>query len=472
MNFDEQQRTPDIILEYFELLKWNKNGRKIEIPAETLESSEQLQSIKQELNRIQALTVEKEILISSNQKEADRIKPVISSVEQSLLSLREEIILARRERLQYVETTPQLEVFSQFKKPGVSATPPPGLSGAFRRLFLSIGNDFRAIYLDIKQAISILDLLVLLQYFLVVLIVVTILLSFTYLINFAFYVSLGVYMVWKLVYTLGRREKVQSHQYENTEISQQHQARQHQQKLELNLYELEQQYAKYEQHLNQQKLKEQELTSRVRAAHSDLVDLKCRRGQQTENCQKIREEIIEQDRRFNVERLLYLESLTQKWLDEDIDCLTEGAKRELNLIDGESIDVVGAIQDIPIRVLIGFTERTSPSLLVEDSGGNPKSNEALALNISPEEYKSEPTYDGKKRRYGVYEFLVIFLCSNFLSYYKCYFNFIRNQPVDEEYCEYLYDSIVSTKIQEKSSINMKNNDDQKQVYNNNTPDKI
>jgi len=66
--------------------------------------------------------------------------------------------------------------------------------------------------------------------------------------------------------------------------------------------------------------------------------------------------------------------------------------------------------------------------------------------------KSEDDYDGKRRRYGLYEFTVFFLCSNFFNYYKCYYNFVRGKPIDEEYSEYLYDSIVFTKVQEKSSI--------------------
>lgn len=38
----------------------------------------------------------------------------------------------------------------------------------------------------------------------------------------------------------------------------------------------------------------------------------------------------------------------------------------------------------------------------------------------------------RKKRYGVYEFNVIFICANFLGYYKCYWNFIRRLPVDED----------------------------------------
>jgi len=464
MNLDEQ-RSPEIILEYFELLKWNKNGREVKISAETLDSDEQLRLIKQDLSRIQVLTIEKRSFISSDQKEIDRIKPVISSTEQSLLSLREKIISTRGERLQYVERSPQFEVFEQFKKSETSTISPLKLSEILHQFILGIREDLRAIYLDIKQAIASLDFLVLLQYFLAILIVIVVRFSFSYLIDIAFYILLSAYIIWKFVSALVRHKKAQKQRYENAEINRQHQARQQRlQKLESNLYELEQQYAKHEQYLNQQKLEEQRLNNQIRVAHSDLSNLEYRQDQQTENYQKANEEMIERELLLRLERLLRLEKLTQEWLEKDIEYLTEEAMGKLNLGDIKSSEA-GSLKATPMKVLIGVTERTSPSLLIEDGvEGSLKSNEVSALLINSEEFKSEPTYSEKKRRYGVYEFLVIFLCPNFLSYYKCYFNFIRCKAVDDEYREYLYDSIVFTKVQEKSSVNMKNSNDQKQVY--------
>ncbi len=464
MNLDEQ-RSPEIILEYFELLKWNKNGREVKISVETLDANEELWLIKQDLNRVQALAVEKRGFISSSQKEIDRIKPIISFAEQSLLSLREKIISTRRERLQYTETPPQSEVFEQFKKSEASTISPLKSGEILLQFILGIREDLRAIYLDIKQAIARLDFLVLLQYFLAILIVIVVCFSFSYLIDVVFYILLSAYTTWKFVSAFARHKKAQKQRYENAGITRQHQARQQRlQELESNLYELEQQYAKHEQYLNQQRLEEQRLSNQIRSAHSDLSNLEHRQDQQTENYQKAHEETIEQKRLLRLGRLSRLEKLTQEWLEKDIEFLTEEAMGKLNLGDLTSSEV-GALKATPTKVLIGVTERTSPSLLIEDgTEGSPKSNEVSALLINSEEFKSEPTYSGKKRRYGVYEFLVIFLCPNFLSYYKCYFNFIRCKPVDDEYREYLYDSIVFTKVQEKSSINMKNSNDQKQVY--------
>lgn len=141
--------------------------------------------------------------------------------------------------------------------------------------------------------------------------------------------------------------------------------------------------------------------------------------------------------------------------------------RKLNLVDSTHIGDAGALRAAPLRFLIGTTKRTSPSLLVEDSTEqNQKNSTRSKLDRFQEDElnKSELSYDGTRRKFGVYEFLVIFLCSNFLSYYKCYFNFIRSKPLGDEYCEYLYDSFVSTKIEEDSSLNMQSTDAQKQVY--------
>jgi hypothetical protein len=47
--------------------------------------------------------------------------------------------------------------------------------------------------------------------------------------------------------------------------------------------------------------------------------------------------------------------------------------------------------------------------------------------------------------------------------YRCYWNFIRCLPVEEEICEILYDSIVSVKVKERSSAQLKDKE-QKRIY--------
>jgi hypothetical protein len=110
------------------------------------------------------------------------------------------------------------------------------------------------------------------------------------------------------------------------------------------------------------------------------------------------------------------------------------------------------------------SRKTSQSVIVEsDSDLHLELLENPEIYIDPKDFESEPSCQGNNRQYGVYEFLIIFLCGNFMAYYKCYYNFIRGKTVDEEICEYLYDCIVSLKIQEKSSLRLKD-ERQKNVY--------
>ena len=68
-----------------------------------------------------------------------------------------------------------------------------------------------------------------------------------------------------------------------------------------------------------------------------------------------------------------------------------------------------------------------------------------------------------KYKYSVYEFVVIYLSSNFLSCYRCYWDFLRGSFVDKEVSEYLYDSVVSVKTRERSSLNL-SRDDERRIY--------
>ena len=86
--------------------------------------------------------------------------------------------------------------------------------------------------------------------------------------------------------------------------------------------------------------------------------------------------------------------------------------------------------------------------------------ERTDLSIDDNDFYLEEKRSSSKDIFGVYEVVIIFLCSNFLTYYKCYFNFIQNKKIDEENCEYLYDSIVSVKVQDKS----RSGDNSKDTY--------
>jgi hypothetical protein len=140
--------------------------------------------------------------------------------------------------------------------------------------------------------------------------------------------------------------------------------------------------------------------------------------------------------------------------------------KKLKIIDITDTGELNALQNEPLRVLIGVTERTKTfeSVIVKsDNYLSLEANENNEIYIAPQDFESEPSYYGSSRKYGVYGFVVIFLCANFLTYYKCYWNFIRGRTVHEETCEYLYDSIVSIKVQEKSSARGRN-EKQKTVH--------
>ena len=170
-----------------------------------------------------------------------------------------------------------------------------------------------------------------------------------------------------------------------------------------------------------------------------------------------------------LQRLIILEEYVEIWLKNDISLLPEKAMKYLNIEyineDVMNINKLNVLSRLPFPTAIGISPRErdnlnkrinsgeNASLLVEsDSDRSLKSVEKTNLSIDENDFYCATKHSSSSKAFGVYEFVVIFLYSNFLTYYRCYFNFIRNQPIDEEYCEYLYDSVVSVKVQEKSRI--------------------
>ena len=156
---------------------------------------------------------------------------------------------------------------------------------------------------------------------------------------------------------------------------------------------------------------------------------------------------------------MHLDQLTENWLEQEVEGQIDKAREKLHLIGLDRFGERGALIMDPIRSLIGCTSRTLPSELVNNKDADEDKDEDSPrrkeiLQRYKDDAKSEDDCSGKRRRYGLYEFTVFFLCSNFFNYYKCYYNFVQGKPVDEEYSEYLYDSIVFTKVQEKSSISI------------------
>jgi len=144
-----------------------------------------------------------------------------------------------------------------------------------------------------------------------------------------------------------------------------------------------------------------------------------------------------------------------QWLLEDKRKLFDKAPNELDVIVvGESEDTPELLnvvmnQKHPIELSSGFTltdeEKKSWGILIRDR-----------------DYFVEKGLDGKTR-YSIHVFLNIFLCRNFLTYYKCYWNFLRGEEILVETGEYLYDTIVSINTHESSLSSLANGEGKKLI---------
>lgn len=147
------------------------------------------------------------------------------------------------------------------------------------------------------------------------------------------------------------------------------------------------------------------------------------------------------------------EEQIDNWLLEGQTKIFKKAPNELGLIVGENppqaLNVV-LNQESPIKLSSGF---------IKDSASSKDTQDFLI-----EDYFVEKGLDSKTR-YSIHVFLVIFLCRNFLAYYKCHWNLINDVETLVETGEYLYDTIVSVKTQELSLANSGNSAGEKLIYN-------
>ncbi|MGI2904066.1 hypothetical protein [Tolypothrix sp. VBCCA 56010] len=192
--------------------------------------------------------------------------------------------------------------------------------------------------------------------------------------------------------------------------------------------------------------------------------------------------------RDNLPRSQVTDEQIIEWLNEDIYNLIKISLLELNIDDnGRHLEKIknklrvedleddeleeyeinsrkkqNLLQQSPIWLKSGRDEKSLKSMIQIDNSRIASDKQRLL--ISPGDFQSVTTTDGRKRIYGVYEFIVIFLCKNFLSYYRCHWNFMRGVSRNDEMCEYLYDSIVSVKIRERASSNIIDSTLKKRVY--------
>ena len=141
-----------------------------------------------------------------------------------------------------------------------------------------------------------------------------------------------------------------------------------------------------------------------------------------------------------------MEEKVKEWIDQDKTILLKRASRTLLIQIGKESGELNTIQTSdPIQKLFGinlWNVKRMQNWVETDRDKNLLSqvNDFNSLLIDKHDFRVGYGLD-KKRRYGVYEFNAIFFCANFLAYYRCYWDFIRGLPVDEEMCEILYDSI-------------------------------
>jgi hypothetical protein len=378
----------------------------------------------------------------------DNIKLAVRSIEEDIVAIKEEILAVRKKRNECRRRSPMSQKIGVSEDINVSRF---DLNSVFLRLMIDIREDVKLICRDIWQAIIILKPPIILQYFLIILISVALILKSTYSMDIIFYTLVAFYISWKVFNIVRRNQKIDTSASAGRGTSQQTNFQQ-EKTFESYLYELEQRNDVQGQYLMQKRLREKELAAQIQLMGDDLTSLKQRQAKLIDRRQSKGSEI--ENWRFRLEELLYLDRLTWKWLEEDVEKLISKVKRKVDLIEREYIGESGSLILDPIRVVNGCTSRSlSPKLLVEDENEKDSRRNKI-LDRYSDDAKSAYDYSGKEKRYGIYEVQAIFICPTFLSSYKCYYNFIRDQSIDEEYCEYLYNSIVFTKIQEQSSINM------------------
>lgn len=164
----------------------------------------------------------------------------------------------------------------------------------------------------------------------------------------------------------------------------------------------------------------------------------------------------------NISYIKELETQILEWIEQDEQYLINKARNELQIKDPENLepDQYKAEEEF-LKPIVSFCGIPSPShknfIITTDRELETVIEKNNELCIDKNDFYSVKGLDNKFK-YGVYEFVAIFLFANFLSYYRCYWNFLKRDAVDIETCEYLYDSIVSIKTQEKSSLRLKNSD--------------
>lgn len=132
-----------------------------------------------------------------------------------------------------------------------------------------------------------------------------------------------------------------------------------------------------------------------------------------------------------------------QWLLMDRENLVKKGKAELRLLETTGQELGNILDAQPIVLISGISEQLS-----EENFGNWG---RLMSIVGYNNYFVEKGLDDEYK-YSIYNFIAIYPCQNFIAYYRCTWNFITGFSLQDETCEYLYDSIVSVKTQELSNM--------------------
>ncbi len=483
---DNVERNPETIHYYFELLKWYRAGGAVELSPELIETSESLLPINRELlsNRESISSIEQSIVSDGNS--INLIINSLSSVNQRIVLFDREIESVRRD-IEAVRRDIEA-VRNAWSSNRVSLhsliIPQLSLQELCTRLLRAIVADLKSIILVLVQCLKRQTIITLSAG--TVLIVVGLLLGIILptLSNLIIIILIFAYLIKKIKDIYKAHENIERQNFVNLERTrlqnqeidlqsneqkleaerQDLEARQQEleaerQDLEARQQELEIERQELEIERQELEARQQELEAGIETSKQELAELERIYEQLLETRQNEFDKLKDQERESKEALLRDLEEKVKEWITQDKVTLIERARRILLIQIGRESGELNTIQTSqPIQRLFGVSfrhvERIQDRVETDRDNNLSQSKDFNGLLISNRDFRRDYGLDGKKR-YGIYEFTAIFFCANFLAYYRCYWNFIRRLTVDEEICEILYDSIVSVKVKERSSTNLK-----------------
>jgi peptidoglycan hydrolase CwlO-like protein len=491
---DNVERSPETIHYYFDLLKWYRAGGTVELPPELIETSELLLPINRELlsNRESISSIEQSIVSDGNSinliinslssvnqiivlfdKEIESIRRDIESVRRDIESVRRNIEAVRRdiEAVRNVWSSNRVSLHSLI-------IPQLSLQELCTRLLRAIVADFKSIILVLVQCLKRQPIITLSVGTIIIVVGLLFGIIFPDLSNLIIIVLIFAYLIKKIKDIYKAHENIERQKFVNLEkIRLQNQKinlqsneqeleadRQdleaRQQELEAERQELEPERQELEAERQDLEAERQELEAGIETSEQELTELKRIYEQKLETRQNEFDKLKDQERESKEALLRDLEEKVKEWLAQDKITLLKRASNILVIEPDRESGELNTIQvSQPIQRLFGVSSwnvKRRQNWIETDRDNNLlyQDEHFKGLLIEKRDFRVDDCLD-RKKIYGVYEFNVIFICANFLGYYKCYWNFIRGLPVDEEICEILYDTIVSVKVKGRSSARQK-----------------